>query len=109
MDQCPKCLSSLLIKDGVVGGRQRYLCKACGYHPTVVHKRNNLTCEEKEMALGMRQEGLGFRAIGRILKASHVSILKLVRSHGIKPNPTQQNESQPPAAGGNNPLKDSSN
>lgn len=87
MDACPKCGDYHLVKDGIVGGRQRYLCKACGCPPSVVHKSGNLTVEEKEMVAGMRREGLGFRAIGRVLRASHVTILKQVRNHGL--NPTQ--------------------
>lgn len=109
MDRCPKCQSSHLVKRGIVGGRQRYTCKACGYCPSVVHKSDNLTREEKEMAMGMRREGLGFRAIGRVVKASHVSILKLVRMHGTKPKLPQTIESQPQAKGDGNTPKDSSN
>jgi len=80
MDNCPKCGNHHLRKDGVVGGRQRYFCKTCGFHPTVLNKSDRLTPEEKTLALGMHKEGLSFRAVGRILKTSHVAILKLV--HG---------------------------
>jgi transposase-like protein len=41
MSDCPKCKRVECIeciKDGIVGGRQRYRCKACGYRHTVAYK-----------------------------------------------------------------------
>ena len=32
---CPKCESSEATKSGVVNNRQRFKCRACGYHYTV--------------------------------------------------------------------------
>lgn len=78
MDSCPKCGNHRLAKDGKAGGRQRYFCKSCGFRPTVFRKSNCLTPEQKSLALGMRKEGLGLRAIGRVFGRSHIPILKLV-------------------------------
>jgi transposase-like protein len=80
MDTCPKCGNHRLAKDGLIGGRQRYHCQTCGFRPTVIHKSNCLTSEQKNLVLGMRKEGLGFRAIGRVFGKSHTPILKLARN-----------------------------
>ncbi len=80
MDSCPKCGNHRLAKDGIVRGRQRYHCQTCGFRPSVLRKSNCLTPEQKSLALGMRKEGLGLRAIGRVFGKSHIPILKLV--HG---------------------------
>lgn len=34
---CRKCRSDLLIKNGIVRGRQRYRCRACGFNFTQEH------------------------------------------------------------------------
>ena len=65
---CPRCGSLNHCKDGKVNTRQRRLCKDCRYRYTVEKKSDVKTIEVRRMALEMYLEGLGFRAIGRILK-----------------------------------------
>ena len=81
---CPKCKSTRRCKDGIVQGRQRYLCKNCGRRYTVVSRSGAATDEIKRMALQLYLEGLGLRAIGRILKFSNVSILNWIRAFGME-------------------------
>ncbi len=78
--ECPKCKSKSTVKDGIVKGRQRYLCKECKYRYTVEYrgKPNSL----KKLALQLYLEGLGFRSISRILKVSNVSVLNWIKSFG---------------------------
>jgi len=78
--ECPKCKSKTSVKDGIVKGRQRYLCKECKYRYTVEYrgKPNSL----KKLALQLYLEGLGFRSISRILKVSNVSVLNWIKSFG---------------------------
>lgn len=78
--ECPKCKSKTSVKDGIVKGRQRYLCKECKYRYTVEYrgKPNSL----KKLALQLYLEGLGFRNISRILKVSNVSVLNWIKSFG---------------------------
>ncbi len=71
---CPKCKESNHCKDGVVGGRQRYQCKTCGYRYTVVQKSDVKSVDTKRLALSMYLEGVGFRAIGRISCSKVTSI-----------------------------------
>lgn len=79
---CPKCRGSEHCKDGIVKGRQRYLCKTCGHRYTVQQRGGTSDKSVRRLALELYLEGLGFRSIGRILKFSNVAILKWVRAFG---------------------------
>jgi transposase-like protein len=81
---CPRCKSEVKCKDGKAKGRQRYLCKHCGMHYTVEKKSNEKSAETKRMALEMYLEGLGFRAIGRLLKISYGTVYQWIKTWGAK-------------------------
>jgi transposase-like protein len=89
---CPKCLSNNYNKDGIVKGRQRYLCKECGLRYTVEKKSDIKSLETKRLALEMHLEGLGFRAIGRVLKISYGTVYQWVKEWGSKVNLPQSSE-----------------
>ena len=55
---CPKCKSDEYVKSGVIKGRQRFKCTACGYHFTVFKAGKNIV--------------------------SHVSVMNWVRQYGIQ-------------------------
>ena len=82
MNQCPKCKSQIICKDGIVKKRQRYKCKECNYRFTVkgIGKPDTL----KRNALILYLEGLGFRSIGRFLKVSHVTVYNWIKEYGEK-------------------------
>jgi transposase-like protein len=71
-----------MIKNGIVRGLQRYQCKGCGYNSTVTHKSTAFSAHIKQQALNMYLEGLGFRAIGRCLQVSHVSVYRWIKAMG---------------------------
>ncbi len=77
---CSKCEGVDCVKDGVVKGRQRYLCKACGYRHTVRFRGKSPAL--KRQALELYLEGLGFRSIGRFLKCSHVAVYHWIKAYG---------------------------
>ena len=79
---CPKCGSEESTKNGIVGGRQRYRCRNCGYNTTVALKSSAFPSSVKEQALGLYLEGNGFRAISRLLGVSHVSVYRWIRAQG---------------------------
>ena len=68
---CPRCGSAAYCKNGIIQGRQRYRCKQCQYNYTVVQSSHVKSPETRQLALNLYLEGLGFRAIGRILKVSN--------------------------------------
>jgi transposase len=81
---CPRCKESNYCKDGVVGGRQRYQCKSCGFRYTVAQKSDVKPVDTKRLALSMYLEGVGFRAIGRILNISYGTVYQWVKKWGEK-------------------------
>ena len=80
MAHCPKCGSTICVKDGFVKGRQRFRCKFCNYRHTVQYRGKSP--ETKRKAVELYLEGLGFRSIGRVLHCSNVTILNWIRKLG---------------------------
>lgn len=80
--KCPKCNSSEKCKDGWVLGRQRFLCKSCGHRYSVEKKSDVKSAETRKLALQMYLEGLGFRAIGRILNINYATVYYWVKEWG---------------------------
>ena len=89
---CPKCKNSQYCKDGNTGGRQRYKCKRCNYRYTVARKSDVKTQDTRRMALQLYLEGLGFRAIGRILKISYGTVYKWIKAWGEQASLPQKQE-----------------
>ena len=79
---CSKCNSTNYVKAGFVKGRQRYKCKDCFRHYSVLQKSTASSKETKRMALQLYLEGLGFNSIGRVLGVSHVSVQNWIRDFG---------------------------
>ena len=78
---CPKCGSEVRTKAGFIGEAQRWLCKGCGCKYTRSTPRG-MPMQVKRRALQLYLEGLGFRAIGRLLGVSNVAVLKWIRAFG---------------------------
>jgi transposase-like protein len=81
---CPKCKIGDYVKDGKLRGLQRYKCKRCLYRYTVDRKSDVKTKATRRLALEMYLEGLGFRAIGRILRISYGTVYVWVKEWGSK-------------------------
>ena len=77
---CPKCESKSHVKQGYVGGRQRFKCKDCNFMYTVSHRGKST--KMKVDALKLYLEGMGFRGIGRFLGVSAVSVMNWIRKFG---------------------------
>lgn len=84
MKTCPNCQSDSIVKSGVVGNRQRYKCKKCGYHFTVNKLGKKIDDYYVNKALQLYLEGLTYREIERILGISHVSVMNWVKKYNIK-------------------------
>lgn len=80
--ECPKCKNTQKCKDGFVRGRQRYQCKSCKFRYTVEKKSDVKSLETRRLALEMYLEGVGFRAIGRILKISYGTVYQWIKAWG---------------------------
>ncbi|TAF67206.1 MAG: IS1 family transposase [Cytophagales bacterium] len=81
---CPKCNAEKTVKSGIVGERQRYKCKKCGYYFTVNKIGKQVDAYYVVKALQLYIEGLSYREIERILGVSHVSVMNWVKKYHIK-------------------------
>ena len=88
----PFFFTFLLWQAGIVKCRQRFKCKRCNYHYTVAQKSDVKSSETKRLAFEMYLEGLGFRAIGRILKVSYVTVFQWVKKWGENLELPKRNE-----------------
>lgn len=82
--KCPKCKGINYCKAGIIRGLQRYKCKECIYYYTVEKKSDVKTVSTKRAALNMYLEGLGFRAIGRLLDISYGTVYNWIKLWGEK-------------------------
>ena len=80
--ECKLCSKSLLVRNGIVRGKQRYKCKNCGYNFVQGDLRRGKNLDKQKLALHMYLENMGFRAIGRVLGVSNVTVLNWVKSAG---------------------------
>jgi transposase len=92
MQECPRCKSNTYIKSGEVNNRQRYKCKGCAYHYSVIQKSDTSKESQRRLALTLYLEGLGFRSIGRILGFSHVAVYNWIKSFGEQIDSLRQEE-----------------
>lgn len=83
-NHCPKCQSTEYVKSGVIKERQRYRCKKCGYHFTVLKRGKRIDDYYVTKAIQLYVEGVSYREIERILGISHVSIMNWVKAYKIK-------------------------
>lgn len=80
---CPRCKSEQHTKDGKTSiGKQRYKCKNCSYHFSVEKRSTEKSDEQKRLALQLYLEGMGFRAIGRVLNISYGTVFQWVKKWG---------------------------
>jgi transposase-like protein len=79
---CKRCGGNDSHKNGMMNGKQRYRCKSCGFNYTTGFRGKPV--ELRQQALKLYLEGLGFRAIGRLLGVSNVTVLNWVRAYGLR-------------------------
>ena len=84
VDKCPGCGSADRTKDGIIKERQRWKCKGCNKRYTVERPSDVQPPETKRLALELYLEGLGFRAIGRVLRVSYGTIFGWIKDYGGK-------------------------
>lgn len=71
-------------KSGIVGGRQRFKCRNCGYHYSVAKTGKETSPYYVIKALQLYVEGVSYREIERLLGVSHVSVMNWVKKYGMK-------------------------
>jgi len=76
---CKHCGSDQNVRNGYVGGKQRYKCKSCGKNYRVGDLREKYTLDKKMKVLSMYLEGVGIRSIERLEKVPNTLVIKWIR------------------------------
>lgn len=71
---CPKCNSTITIRDGFVQGRQRYRCKNCDYRFSVEFRGVKSDINLKRHAIILYLAGLGITKIEELINVDHSTI-----------------------------------
>jgi transposase-like protein len=90
---CSRCKATEVTKSGIIKNRQRYQCKAYGYHFTINKSGKRIDCYYVTKALQLYLEGVSYREIERLLGISHVSVMNWVKEYNVKA--PEQNEYHP--------------
>lgn len=79
---CPKCHSNNIRKNGHRREKQNYQCKNCGRQFIEYYSERGYSKKVKEECLIMYLNGNGFRAIERIKKVNHNTVIRWVKQAG---------------------------
>jgi len=84
MATCKKCNSERTVKNGIVGGRQRYQCKECGCNFREGDRRtSDKVAAKKALCILLYAMAKGsFRMMGRILGVDHTLVYRWIRAFG---------------------------
>jgi transposase len=77
MEECPRCSSVEIRKDGIVRGKQRFRCKTCNFRFTV--SQIGSPPSKKRIAIILYLAGLDYRKIGKLLNTSHVAVFNWLK------------------------------
>ena len=80
--KCPKCESTQITKNGRHHGKQNYVCKQCGRQFVESYNPKGYSDDVKRICLKMYVNGMGFRAIERVMSINHNTIINWVRLAG---------------------------
>jgi transposase-like protein len=80
--ECPRCCSQHIRKNGKQRGKQNYICVPCRRQFIEYHNPKGYSDEIKRECLEMYVNGSGFRAIERVKKVHHTTIISWVKQIG---------------------------
>ena len=80
--QCPKCGLTRIRKNGKKSGKQNYICVDCSRQFVDSYDPQGYSEEIKRECLEMYLNGSGFRAIERVKKVHHTTIINWVITMG---------------------------
>jgi transposase-like protein len=82
MKECKFCASHDLVKNGMVRGKQRYLCQTCSKNQISGDSRVKYPDATRQLALAMYLNSMGFRSIGRVLGVSFQIVHSWIKKAG---------------------------
>jgi len=80
--QCKRCGGEHTVKNGVVRGKARFRCKACGYNFTSGDGRSEYDAATKQMAVRMYLNNCGFRRIAEIMDVPLATVFTWIQRAG---------------------------
>ena len=87
--RCKRCGAADHMKNGIVRGFQRYLCRSCGCNFTMTAPRGKPPAMKALAVLLYAMGNMSFGSIARILGVSDVAVLNWVRDEARKlPEPS---------------------
>ncbi len=82
MMQCPRCGSTHIRKNGIKQGKQNHICADCHRQFIDVYDPKGYSDDIKRECLEMYTNGMGFRAIERVKKVHHTTVIYWVKQLG---------------------------
>ena len=79
MTCCKHCGSEKTVKNGIVKGKQRYLCRECGKTSRAGDDREKYGLEDKMKVIKLYTEGMGIRSIERLERIPSSLIVQWIR------------------------------
>ena len=80
--KCPRCVSTHIRKNGWQRGKQNYICAQCKRQFIESYDQKGYRDNIKSECLEMYVNGLGFRAIERVKKVHHTTVINWVKQAG---------------------------
>lgn len=80
--KCPRCASTHIRKNGKQRGKQNHICVKCGRQFINSYESKGYSEEIKRECLEMYVNGSGFRAIERVKKVHHTTVINWVKEVG---------------------------
>ena len=80
--ECSKCGSEEYVKNGNVRGKQRYICKLCGYNFVEIDERIKHDNRTKNLVIRMYLNNCGIRRISEILEVPVSTVLSWIKRAG---------------------------
>ncbi len=91
--KCPRCASTHIRKNGKKYSKQNHICVTCGRQFIDSYEQQGYPEAIKKECLEMYVNGSGFRAIERVKKVHHTTVINWVREMGnALPNSPEYNE-----------------
>lgn len=90
--KCPRCSSTQIRKNGKQRGKQNHICVQCKRQFIDAYDQKGYAENIKSECLEMYVNGLGFRAIERVKKVHHTTVINWVREIGSVVPPDAQSE-----------------
>lgn len=78
---CPRCRCLRVVKSGHHHGKQRWLCRGCGYQFTTLSPPTEADDQRSKAAVTLYGHGLSLRCVGKLLATTAHSVIRWVTEY----------------------------